>query len=172
MICEVLVEISNSNVDKTFDYKVPLELINDMKVGIRVEVPFGKRYIEGFVLALKNYSDVDNLKEIIRIIDKDIVLTSELIELGKIIKDITLATLISCYQVMLPKALKAHRGSQINKKYETYYKVSDLDLSQFKFNDKQEKIIELSKDNFVLRDKLKEISVSSLNTLLNKGVLM
>ena len=172
MICEVLVEISNSNVDKTFDYKVPLDLINDMKVGIRVEVPFGKRYLEGFVLALKNDSDVDNLKEIIRIIDKDIVLTSELIELGKIIKDKTLATLISCYQVMLPKALKAHRGSQINKKYETYYKVSDLDLSQFKFNDKQEKIIELCKDNFVLRDKLKEISVSSLNTLLNKGVLI
>ena len=172
MICEVLVEISNSNVDKTFDYKVPKELVNDMKVGIRVEVPFGRRYLEGFVLALKEDSNVDNLKEVIRIIDKDIVLTPELLELGKIIKDRTLATLISCYQVMLPKALKAHRGNQINKKYDIYYKVSDIDLSNFKFNDKQNKIIELCKEAFVLRDKLKEISVSSLNTLLSKGVLI
>ena len=33
----------------------------------------------------------------------------------------TLSTLISCYQVMLPKALKAKQGNVINKKFDTFY---------------------------------------------------
>ena len=53
----------------------------------------------------------------------------------------TLSTLISCYQVMLPKALKAKNGSVVNVKYDTYYKLSGLDFSGVKFNDKQLNII-------------------------------
>lgn len=172
MIAEVLVEISNSNVDKTFDYNVPDKFINDIKVGIRVEVPFGRRTVNGFVLAVKKSSELDNLKDISNVIDKDIILTDELLELGKTIQDKTLSTLISCYQVMLPKALKAKVNSQINKKYDYYYKVNDIDLSDFKFNDKQKLIIDKCRDKFVKKDELKEISISSLNTLLNKGILI
>ncbi len=171
MICEVLVEISNSNVDKTFDYNVPDKFINDIKVGIRVEVPFGRRIVNGFVLAVKNSSELDDLKDISNIIDKEIVLTDELLELGKIVRDKTLSTLISCYQVMLPKALKAHVGVQINKKYDYFYKVNG-DISNLKLNDKQKEIIELCKDDFVLKSELVKISVSSFNTLLKKGVLI
>ena len=40
--------------------------------------------------------------------------------------------MISCYQVMLPKALKAKVNSQINKKYEYYYKVNDIERYSFK----------------------------------------
>ena len=123
-------------------------------------------------MAVKNTSELDNLKDISNIIDKDIVLTDELLELGKVVQDKTLSTLISCYQVMLPKALKAKVNSNINKKYEYYYKVNDIDLSTYKFNDKQKLIIDLCKNDFVKRDKLKDISISSLNTLLNKGVLI
>ncbi len=170
MIAEVLVEITNSNVDKTFDYNVPDKFINDIKVGIRVEVPFGKRIVNGFVLAVKKCSDLDDLKDISNIIDKEIVLTDELLELGKIVRDKTLATLISCYQVMLPKALKAHVGVQINKKYDYFYKVNG-DIGNLKLNDKQKEIIELCKDDFVLKSELVKISVSSFNTLLRKGVL-
>ncbi len=172
MVAEVLVEVSNSNVDKTFDYNVPSAFINDIKVGIRVEVPFGRRVVNGFVLSLKNDSELSDLKDISNIIDKDIILTDELLELGKIVKDKTLATLISCYQVMLPKALKAHSGTQINKKYDYYYKVNDIDLSTYKFNDKQKLIIEMCKDKFIIKDELKKISISSLNTLLNKNILI
>ena len=122
LIIGVLVELSNKNIDKIFDYKVPKELENDIKLGIRVEVPFGRQTLEGFVLEIKNNYDGNfELKEIISIKDKEIVLNKELLELGKIMKNNTLATLISCYQVMLPKALKAKQGSIINKKYETFY---------------------------------------------------
>ena len=96
MIVGVLVEITNRNVDKIFDYKVPDNLVDDIKVGIRVSVPFGRMTLEGFVMEIKHDSELDDLKEVIDIVDKDVVLNSELLELGKIIRDKTLATLMSC----------------------------------------------------------------------------
>ena len=53
MIVGVLVELSNKNIDRIFDYKVSNDLIDDIKLGIRVEVPFGNQTFEGFILEIK-----------------------------------------------------------------------------------------------------------------------
>lgn len=174
MIIGVLVELSNKNIDKMFDYLVPSHLEKDIKIGVRVEVPFGKQVLDGFVLEIKNKQDESyNLKEIIRVKDTDVILNSELLELGKIIKDKTLSTLISCYQVMLPKALKAKQGSNINKKFTTFYKVDENKLIDVKINGKQEEIINLCREKkLVKREELVNISLSSLNTLLKKDILI
>ena len=105
MIVGVLVEITNRNVDKIFDYIVPKNLESDIKVGIRVSVPFGRMTLEGFVMEIKESSELDDLKEIIDIVDKDVVLNDELLEISKIISDKVLVNLLSCYQNMLPKSL-------------------------------------------------------------------
>lgn len=90
MVIGVLVELSNKNIDRMFDYSVPSDLIEKIKIGIRVEVPFGYQRLEGFVLEIKENSSEKNLKEIYRVIDQDIVLNSELINLGKKMKEKTL----------------------------------------------------------------------------------
>ena len=170
MIVGVLVEISAKAVDKIFEYTVPKELEKDIKVGIRVLVPFGRMNLEGFVLEIKDSKTTDKeLKSITSVVDKDIVLNKELLELGRVMRDNTLSTLISCYQVMLPKALKA--GSTGNIKYDTYYKLSDK-YDDIKLNDKQKEIIELVKNGPVIRKELVDISISSLNTLVKKGILV
>ena len=111
MIVGVLVELSNKNIDKIFEYLVPHNLEDKIKVGVRVIVPFGKMTLEGFVLEINSVKSTEKeLREIINIVDLDVVLNEELLELGKVIQNKTLATLISCYQVMLPKALKAKCG--------------------------------------------------------------
>ena len=69
MIVGVLVELSNKNIDRIFDYKVSNDLIDDIKLGIRVEVPFGNQTLEGFILEIKQDSNLDNLKYINKIID-------------------------------------------------------------------------------------------------------
>lgn len=171
MIVGVLVEITNRNVDRVFDYNVPKDLINDIKVGIRVSVPFGRMVLEGFVVEVKSKSSLSELKDVIDIIDRDIVLNEELLSLGKVMRDKTLATLISCYQVMLPKALKAKKNSNISIRYNTFYSLNKIEVDT-KLNDKQRKIIDLvKKDKKVLRKDLVDISLSSLNTLLKKGIL-
>lgn len=172
MIVGVLVEISNKSVDRIFDYKVPQEKEKFIKIGLRVEVPFGHQKLEGFVLEIKENSNLDSLKEIIRVIDEDIVLNDELIKLGKFMKEKTLATLISCYQVMLPKALKAKNNVVINKKYETFYKLNK-NIVDVKLNSGQQEIVNMFKTReMVSRKEILDISSSSLNTLVKKNILV
>ncbi len=172
MVVGVLVELSNKNIDKIFDYNVPIDLINDIKVGIRVEVPFGRQVLDGFVLEIKNNSSLE-LKDIISIKDTDIILNDELLSLGKKMSLDYLSTLISCYQVMLPKALKAKINGKNLLKYDTFYKLNNIDISKLKFNDKQTEIINLCLEKeFVSRNELINISPSSLKTLLKNKVLL
>lgn len=171
MIAEVLVELSNKNIDKVFDYIVPEALKNDIKIGIRVTVPFGSQTLEGFVLGVKNDTSLTSLKEIINVVDKEVILDSELLELGKKMSLKYLSTLISCYQVMLPKALKAQAGTNINKKIKKYVELNiDMsNLSNYKITSKQKEIIDLiSEKGTVLK---KELSSSIVKTLVDKGIL-
>ncbi len=171
MIVGVLVELSNKNIDRIFDYKVSNDLVDDIKLGIRVEVPFGNQTLEGFILEIKEDSNLDNLKYINKIIDKDIVLNKELLDLGKSMQKITLSTLISCYQVMLPKALKAKKKVLINKKYDTFYRLNKN--YNYKLNSIQSKIVNLFlKTDLVKRKDIVEISPSSLKTLVKNNVLI
>ncbi len=171
MIAEVLVELSNKNIDKVFDYIVPETLKNDIKIGIRVTVPFGSQTLEGFVLGVKNDTSLTSLKEIINVVDKEVILDTELLELGKKMSLKYLSTLISCYQVMLPKALKAQAGTNINKKIEKYVELNiDMsNLNNYKITSKQKEIIDLiSEKGTVLK---KELSSSIVKTLVDKGIL-
>ncbi len=175
MIANVLVELANRNVDKCFSYNVPKDFSNAIKVGIRVRVPFGKMTLEGFVLEIVENSnlDIQKLKDIKEIIDTDVILNDELLALGKYVKNRTLSTLISAYQTMLPKALKAQNKTNINKSYDKFIElnIAKDEILNYKFNDKQKAIIERVLTGKVLKDNLKEISLSSLNTLLNKKIL-
>lgn len=175
MVARVLVEISNINVDKTFDYFVPFELENKIKVGIRVKVPFATRELEGFVLEIINDSlDSDyELKQIIDVIDNEVILNEELLELGKFMSEKYFSTLISSYQTMLPKALKAQNRTTINKKFIKIIEISDeIKLDDQILNSTQSKIIDLLKNKIQIRkDELNKISASSVKTLLKKGIL-
>lgn len=169
MVVGVLVQLSSQNIDKIFDYIVPNDLESSIKVGIRVLVPFGRQTLEGFVLEIKDNSDRD-LKEIYSILDRDIVLNDELLLLGKQIQKSTLSTLISAYQVMLPKALKAKAGVLVSKKYQTFYELTDK--SYLASSTAQEKILKLFSDKKTIsRKELLAISSSALSTLIEKKVL-
>lgn len=170
MYIDVLVELKAKEIDKTFTYLVPNNLINKVKIGIRVIVPFGKQKLEGFVLNITDKKETDyELKEIIDIVDEEPVLNSEMLELGKYISKKTLYNLISAYQTMLPAALKAHKDFVVNKKYISYIKL--IDKNYVGKNDNQKQILNLLKNNAALKSELSKISVSSLNTLLNKKIV-
>lgn len=173
MVANVLVELSNRNIDKTFTYNIPNELENLIKVGIRVLVPFGKQTLEGFVLSIsENTNSEIELKDIIKPIDDEVILNEELLELGKFIKRKTLSTLISAYQVMLPKALKADKKTKINKSYESNIIIKDEKLlKDYKLTDKQKIIIDEIRNGKNDKKHLKDLATSSLTTLLNKGIL-
>lgn len=172
MIAKVLVEINNINVDKTFDYIVPFEYIEKIKIGMRVKVPFASRELEGFVLDLVNSVD-DNyeLKEIISIVDAEPILNNELLHLGQFMSKKYFSTLISCYQTMLPKALKAQNRTNINKKMIKYVELCSNFFPKLKQN--QEKIVEYLRVNGkVKKEEVNKISVSGVNTLIKNGIII
>ena len=168
MYCDVLIELSSFNIDKTFTYKVPSN--TKILVGSRVLVPFSNQKLEGFVLNIKdNIDDIDyEIKEIIDVIDQEPILNEELLSLGKKLSDKTVSTLISCYQVMLPKALKANHKVSSNIKYVDYVKVINREV---KLTDKQQLIInEFNNKEEVPYLDLKKIN-SSVDTLIKNKVL-
>lgn len=101
----MIVDIANSNVDKVFDYIAD----NDTQIGSRVSIPFGTRYIEGYVIALKQNSDVpnDKLKKIGPMIDDYPVLTKELIELGDFMCKHNHLRRIDCMRLFVPSQLRS-----------------------------------------------------------------
>ena len=166
MIADVLVEIS-IGINKTFSYLIPDNL--NVKKGIRVIVPFGRKELEGFVINIKPYEKVDyELKPITSVVDTEEVLNDELLELGKYISNKTFSSLIKSYQTMLPVALKAKKGVQINKKYISYI-ILEKDEP---LKGKQLEIInKLKQEKKVLKKTLSEISLSALNSLIKKGIV-
>ena len=125
MLVSVLVEIKALN-EKTFTYSVPTNLIPKVKLGVRVSVPFGSRSLNGLIIGYEKNSEYET-KDIIDVLDEEPILNEELIELGKIMSQKYICSLMSCYQCMLPSALKFNK-KDIKIKYEKYVeKINDLD---------------------------------------------
>ena len=169
MYVKVLVELSAFNIDKAFTYHVNNLLKDKVKVGIRVIVPFNNQKLEGFVLSILDEIDNDyEIKDIIDVIDSEVILTKELLELGKYISNETLSTLISSYQAMLPRALKARKRNNINIKYQ---RVVEIDNLSGIFTNKQQEIIDkINEKGKCLYSELKKIN-SSVDTLIKHGYL-
>ena len=166
MYAKVIVEIGVKNVDREFVYIVPDRFRDIIKIGSRVKVSFGKMIIEGFVLDLfDNYKEDYELKEIIEVIDLEPILNKEMLELGKKIQEYTLCSLISAYQVMLPKALKASVKTNINTKQNRYLVLNKSEnvirdyLDACKYDKQKELLNELLIN--------KKILVTSLNSMIN-----
>ncbi|PGL69971.1 primosomal protein N' [Bacillus sp. AFS055030] len=103
----VLVDVSVRQTDRPFDYKIPTRWQDAIQPGMRVIVPFGPRKVQGFVLSIKETTNLEKVKEIEEVLDVMPVLTEELLLLGSYLSEKTLCFFISAYQAMLPTAIKA-----------------------------------------------------------------
>ena len=175
MLASVIIEYSVKSLNKVFDYLIPNDLLNTIRVGHKVIVPFASHEVEGFVLNI--HDDINKSLEyrsIIKIVDSDFYLNDELIKLGKYMSDSLLCNLISCYQVMLPKALKASIKTNINKKYEVKVSINkNIDIDKYIIDHKRAykeiEVINILKDNELLKN---TINNSSLNNLIKKGIVI
>lgn len=119
LYAEIIVDVATYHVDRSFDYAVPAEWHAVIEKGCRVKVPFGPRNVLGFVVGLKNDTEVpaNKIKPIAQILDIEPVFTEEMLKLAKWLKNETICYEIDALQVMLPSALRA--------KYEKMVKVQD-----------------------------------------------
>ena len=126
MYANVIIEYGVKSLNKTFIYKVPDALKDKISVGMKAYVPFGKTEVFGFVVDLKNNNDTEyDAKEIIRIDNEELVLNKELMDVGAYLSSITLCTLITAYQTMLPSSLKIKKQEHSYDLYDEYLVLTD-----------------------------------------------
>lgn len=106
-LAQVIVDVPAMQTDQPFSYLIPPQLT--VGVGMRVEVGFGSRHVQGFVIGFEDAPEPlpTNLKPIIRVLDLAPVLNQELLALADYMKDMTFAFKVTCLQTMLPSVMKA-----------------------------------------------------------------
>lgn len=137
-IAEVIVDVSTFHVDRPFDYIVPEQWVDLIEIGCRVKVPFGPRHVLGFVVQLKQETEVDTnrLRAISEMLDMEPVLTNEMLTLAKWLKEQTICFEIDALQVMLPSALRAKYEKMVQLQGEP----SSLDLLLQPFFQKSQRV--------------------------------
>jgi len=176
LIAEVIVDVMSSEVDRVFDYNIPSSL-HDISVGYRVQVPFGNRKIEGYVVGIKDSSDCpsDKLKDIISKLDEFPVIKPELIRLMQYMKQSLYLRLIDGIRLAVPTQIRSNVKDKVERLiYLDDTKVEDYLKTLSSRNKNAPMLIHLlqSKPEMNYTELAKQFGNSVVNKMLEYGVLL
>jgi primosomal protein N' (replication factor Y) len=97
--------VFNLAIDKSFSYKIPSEILTEIKIGHRVLAPFGKRELTGIVVNVSGEKPQFKCKDIIDILDDKPLIQNDLLELTRWMSDYYLTSWGATLQIALPKGL-------------------------------------------------------------------
>jgi primosomal protein N' (replication factor Y) (superfamily II helicase) len=108
---DVIVDITNEKLDRTFQYKVPPELTGEIGPGTAVQIPFGNgnRTITGYVLSVGNEPKYpqDRMKAILAVQKDAATVETKLIALAAWMRHTYGSTMIQALKTVLPGARTA-----------------------------------------------------------------
>lgn len=103
---DIIIDISHEAIDRTFQYKVPERLIDFIRIGTAVSIPFGRgdHLRNGYVVGLSDTPCFDErkIKEIEDIKTEGVAIESSLIELAAFIKERYGSTMINALKTVMP----------------------------------------------------------------------
>ena len=173
MIAKVIVDISNSEVDKIFDYLIPSNF--ELSVGDRVLVPFGSRSIEGFCIKITDYSDGNfKLKPIIKKLDEKPLIKKEMLELADFMREKFYLRFVDVLRLFIPSKLRGNKVKALQREYCTL--AGDTESLKSLISPR-------AKSQLAIIDRLKyggeyltvlntEFSPSVINSLVQKGIII
>lgn len=117
MLAQVIVDIQNSEVDKVFDYGVPINI--PVQVGDRVLVPFGPKKIEGFVIGVHKDEDanvsLEKVRDIISVLDESPIIKPEMISLMNLMTEAFHLRKIDVLRLFIPSKLRGGRVKKLER---------------------------------------------------------
>ena len=169
MILEVIVDISTNDIDRTFDYEG-----DDVPIGSRVVVEFGKKRVIGFVIGKKEKSDFANLKRATYI---DSPVSPEQLGLMNFMRKTYNLRYIDVIRLFIPTKLREERDPEYTRKFLTVDGTKSLDeIKQIIGNraQKQQEAIDYIASNGgqFLSFLVAKFGVSAINGLREKGVVV
>ena len=107
MVAKVALAAATYAIDRPYSYKIPTELEDRIRPGMRVMVPFGagNRRCDGIVLTIAPRSDEMRLKSILSLLDDEPVLDMDSIRLALWVRDQWFCTVYEAVRAMLPAGL-------------------------------------------------------------------
>ena len=181
MIAEIIINTSAKKLNRTFDYKVPKELEEQIMIGSKVLVPFGnkKEPEEGFVVGFKETTEY-KVKEISKLED---MLSDKQIELAKWMAKRYFCNISDCIKLMQTPGTRTKNKEKrvqdkiINTIYlkKEYSEIEfEIETNQIK-SEKQIKILKFIKDNEGATipeiEMFTNCSRAIINTLIKNGYL-
>lgn len=108
LLAKVAVSAANFSIDKPYTYQIPETFAQQVTVGMRVLVPFGRgnRHTEGLVLALEQQEALPpRCKRILTALDDRPVLNQEGIQLALWMRERYFCSVYEAMRAMLPAGL-------------------------------------------------------------------
>ncbi len=175
MICKVIVDISNGEVDRIFDYVVP----DGLKVnkGDRVLVPFGNKKLEGFCIDTAQQSDYDSskLKPVISRLDEFSCISEEMLALMRFMKEKFYLRYIDCLRLFIPGQMRGGKVRELKRLYlELAGDVTEEQIKQavpFRAKRQLELIEKLREGGEYLSVVTEEFGAATVNALVEKGIV-
>lgn len=135
LVAEVAVENTAYHFDKLYDYIIPSDSAEFAKAGCRVMISFGRGSLrQGMIMSLHKTDDITGLKKISELLDKEPVLSEELLLLAKSMKERCYCTFFEACAAMLPPGLSL--------KVTYSYTITDIaDETSPKLSDTEKQII-------------------------------
>lgn len=175
MYAKIIVDVSNNEVDRVFDYLAP----DDIKRGQRVTVPFGNRNVEGYVISLSETTDLppEKIKSVTEIISPQQVISEEMFRLADFMRGRYHLRMVDALRLFIPSQM---RGGRVKELSRLYARVAD----EFADADKTEFISSRSFAQNELFDFLRQngatevsritrdFSAAAYRNLLSRGILV
>lgn len=145
----VAVENVAYHFDILYSYIIPEDLSEDVFIGSRVLVPFGRgsnSKRQGIVFSIKQATDTKGLKKILYSLDETPVVTDEMLNIALFLKDRTFCTFFDAVKVQMPLGFNfktcekyfAVRCSRIEKLSDEELKIYEYMLTLDEFADKKQ----------------------------------
>lgn len=116
-IAQVIVDVPLIQTDKPFSYIIPKDVEDQVTIGSRVHVPFGRgnRLLQGFVVGFSDTFDntVTDLKAISEVLDFEPVLNAEQLELAEQMRHTVFSYKISILKSMIPNLLNSQYDKRL-----------------------------------------------------------
>ncbi len=113
MFAKIIIDQDSKALDKVFEYKIPQDM--QVQVGERVIVPFGTRYLQGFIVAIEEKSEYDEnkIKPITRKIEDFAIIKPEMLQLMFHMADKLHLKLASILRLFLPSEMRTDKVKEL-----------------------------------------------------------
>ncbi len=113
---DIIIDISHEAIDRAFEYIIPDELADEVRVGNKVIIPFGRgnNPKEGYVIAVKEKADWpdEKLKSISSVKNQSVSIEEQLIMLAAWMKETYGSTMINALKTVMPVKDKVRETKQ------------------------------------------------------------